>query len=183
MSDTSSVASETDYTAVAVHDARDTGTSSDASSSTQAPAASATPARSAADSPRHPRHSPEEGLPRLAPRYLDSSVKLDAMQRMSQQRREAAATKSRLQSMFRQLDDLERKGDSRREEPGLPAAPSRKAWRRHEAAIMRHRNETAYRPVIYSGPATKSPSPVKRMIRGEAVVPRAKSVVPMKSTK
>jgi type IV secretory pathway VirJ component len=123
-------------------------------------------------------HSPSSSaaglsLPGLAPRYLDTTEKLDAHQQMSRQRRDAACVKARLQRMFRELDQYERREATKsqqrqqREHERLPVPVATKALRRHEELLRQYREATAYRPVMYAGPATKSPSPVFRLIHGE----------------
>lgn len=114
-------------------------------------------------------------LPQLAPRYLDTSVRLDARQRMSKQRRDAAAVRDRLQRMFRELDRLDREEKQRArarsdaEHAQLPARVSQKAYDRHRTALEQHRVAVAYRPVAYVGPA--SPSPVHALIHGGRPAP------------
>jgi hypothetical protein len=124
-------------------------------------------------------------LPQLAPRYLDTSVKDDAQRKMSQQRREAAAVKGRIQRMFRELDAVDRTIAKRESDRTAvvntrPDGPmSKKAKRRHAEELVRHRELTAYKPVRYNGPASKSPSPVHRLIYGE---PRVALAMPRAAT-
>lgn len=88
-------------------------------------------------------------LPPLAARYLDSSVKQDAQRTMAKQRREAAAIKSRLQNMFRELDRLEKIEAEKRdrkeqsEMSHLPKPLSEKIYRRHAAALDQYRKHSA----------------------------------------
>jgi hypothetical protein len=185
----SDVESVTDYAAVVVaaavdsaraiarnHHRRGQPHNRDGSASTSSDAASIEPVSS---------QKKTVHLPQLAPRYLDTSVKDDAQRKMSQQRREAAAVKGRIQRMFRELDAVDRTIAKRESDRTAvvntrPDGPvSKKAKRRHAEELVRHRELTAYKPVRYNGPASKSPSPVHRLIYGE---PRVALAMPRAAT-